>query len=237
VAVAAADAVREPDEPLVSSNGWVSSSAYQGRSASYLISPEAVAANGLATVDAGAVARFAEPLSGDVHRDITDAVIGPGAAMSMWYADAPVGDAGWMVSAAPYDPDLPPVGSIHLVIVGASLLLVLAVVAVGLALAAAESRDERDVLVAVGARPRTLRTMAGAKAVVMTLAGVAVAVPGGLVPTFAVARAADVRFTMPWLVLGGLLFVVPPVAGVVAAAVSGLAQRVRPVRMSTLAVD
>jgi ABC-type antimicrobial peptide transport system permease subunit len=157
--------------------------------------------------------------------------------MSMWYVDAPTGEAGWMLSAAPYDPGMPSVGSIHAVIVGAALLLVLAVVAVGLALAATESRDERDVLVAVGARPRTLRTMAGAKAVVMTLAGVAVAVPGGLVPAFAISRAAGTRFAIPWLVLGGLVFVVPLVAGVTASGVSGLAQRLRPVRMSTLAVD
>ena len=230
-------AVLVEEEPLIASNGWYSAASYQGRGTSFLISPESVAAHGLETIDAGAIAQFPEPLGGDAHGDLTDAILGADAAMSMWYADAPSGDAGWMVSAAPYDTGMPSVGLIQTAIVGAALLLVLAVVAVGLALAATESRAERDVLVAVGARPRTLRTMAGAKAVVMTLAGVAVAVPGGLVPAFAVARAAHVGFTMPWLVLGGLVLVVPLVAGLAASGVSGLAQRLRPVRMSTLAVD
>lgn len=230
-------AALEPDDPLLGSRGWYSSAFSQGRSAAFLITPEVVAANELETLDAGAVARFPEPLSSAVHEDIVDVVLGADALLSMWYVDAPTGDAAWMVSAAPPDDGMPPVGSIHAAIVGAALLLVLAVVAIGLSLAATESRDERDVLVAVGARPRTLRTMAGAKAVVMTLAGVAVAVPGGLVPAFAVSRAAGTTFTVPWLVLGGLLFAVPVAAGLAASGVSGLAQRLRPVRMSTLAVD
>ena len=68
------------------------------------------------------------------------------------------------------------------VAVGGVLVLTLLVVAIGLSLAATESRDERDVLVAIGARPRTMRSLAGTKAVVMTLTGIALAIPDGADP-------------------------------------------------------
>ena len=42
-----------------------------------------------------------------------------------------------------------------------ALALTLVVVGVGLGLSAVESRDDRDVLIAVGAKPVTLRRMAG----------------------------------------------------------------------------
>ncbi len=58
---------------------------------------------------------------------------------------------------------------IQLAVAVGSLILVLAVVAIGLSLAAAESRDERDVLLAVGASPMTLRRVAATKAWVLTL--------------------------------------------------------------------
>jgi len=42
---------------------------------------------------------------------------------------------------------------------------------------------------------------------------------------------------VPWLAIAGLVVAVPIVAGLAAWAVSSLAQRARPVHMSTLAFD
>ena len=131
---------------------------------------------------------------------------------------------------------------VGMVISLAALLFTLLVVAVGLALSAAESRDERDVLVAVGATPATLRRVAGQKAAILALAGTALSVPTGLVPVIMVLRPlrqapGELPLDIPWLVIGMLVVSVPFVAGVVTWGSSVIAQRVRPVRMSTLALD
>ena len=81
------------------------------------------------------------------------------------------------------EPGPVPLAAIQGIVIGIVLALILLVVAIGLALAATESRDERDVLVAVGARPRTIRSLAGSKALIITLTGVALAIPTGLIPT------------------------------------------------------
>ena len=99
------------------------------------------------------------------------------------------------------------------IVLGVVLVLTLLVVAIGLALAATESRDERDVLVAVGARPRTMRSLAGFEGARDDADRVALAIPTGLIPAFAVTRAVDDPFQIPWLALAGLLVAVPLVAG------------------------
>ena len=82
--------------------------------------------------------------------------------------------------------------TVQLAIVGGALLFTLLVVAIGLALSAAESREERDVLVAVGAQPRTLRRVAGLKALGLAVAGALLAIPTGFVPVTLVVRAGAV---------------------------------------------
>ena len=121
----------------------------------------------------------------------------------------------------------------------AALLLTLMVVAIGLSLAATESRDERDVLLAVGATPRTMRSVAATKAVVLTVGAATLAIPTGFLPVLAVLNAApdDNRITFPWLTALGLLLVIPILAGVAALMTSALVQRLRPVHMSTLTED
>ena len=121
--------------------------------------------------------------------------------------------------------------------VGGVLVLTLLVVAIGLSLAATESRDERDVLVAIGARPRTMRSLAGTKAVVMTLTGIGLAIPAGLIPTKAITEALDIPFRVPWLAIAGLILAVPLIAGGAAWVASSVAQRVRPVRMSNFSFE
>jgi hypothetical protein len=135
------------------------------------------------------------------------------------------------------DPALGPT-AVQAIIVLAALALTLVVVAVGLGLSAVESRDDRDVLIAVGAKPVTLRRMAGVRAVLLTATGALLAVPTGLLPAVVVLQAAsDAALRVPWLAVGALVVVVPVVAGVAAWATSAAIQRVRPPHASSLAVD
>ena len=110
-------------------------------------------------------------------------------------------------------------------------------VSIGMALWAVESRDERDVLVAVGASPATMARIAGWRAGGLTLGAVVIVVPMGLFVAWAIARAAHGAIAIPWLLAALLLFAVPAVVGLGALACSALAQRMRPVRMSTLTAD
>ncbi len=130
-----------------------------------------------------------------------------------------------------------PVTLLYAAVVGVALLLTLLVVAIGLSLSATESRDERDVLVAVGARPRTLRRMAGVKAVILAGTGVALAVPTGLVPAWIVLREPGRPEAVPWVALALLLVAVPVIAGLLAWLSSTIAQRVHPVHASSFAAD
>jgi len=122
-------------------------------------------------------------------------------------------------------------------LLAASLLLVMLLVSIGMALWAVESRDERDVLVAVGASPTTLARVAGWRAGGLTFGAMLIAVPMGVLVSWAIARAVRGSIAIPWLLAALLLFAVPAVIGLGALACSALAQRVRPVRMSTLTAD
>lgn len=129
---------------------------------------------------------------------------------------------------------------IEAAIVGGLLLLTLLITAIGLSLMAAEGRDERDVLVSIGAPPRTLGSLAGQRAFLLSAFGVALAVPTGLIPTWIIWNASTDEFgpplAMPWVTLA-LLAAVPLVAYVVARSASAVARLVRPLRMSTFAFD
>ncbi|MDQ3175988.1 MAG: hypothetical protein M3Q72_00360 [Actinomycetota bacterium] len=162
----------------------------------------------------------------------------PVSGLATTYRDVPrtTAGSGWNLDWQ-YDRPWSPAFVIQLLIVAVATFLVLVVLAIGLSLAATESRDERDVLVAVGAKPTTLRRMAGVKAVVLTLTGLALAVPTGLIPVLAISGPVDLPFVMPWALLAVLLLALPLVVGVAAWFTSTIAQRVRPVTMSNLAVD
>lgn len=121
---------------------------------------------------------------------------------------------------------------------GAALLFSLFVVAVSLALAAAETRDERDVLTVVGAAPGTMWRTSARKAVFLTALGGALAVPVGFLPVVMVTLAdAPTPLVFPWRVALVVLVAVPAIAGAVTALGSAVALRVRPVRISTMAFD
>ena len=120
------------------------------------------------------------------------------------------------------------------IVVGAALLLSLLVVSIGLSLAAAEGRDERNTLAVVGAPPASMRRQAAARAAVLAGSGIALGVPTGFVPTWVLYRIANSgdrygdTLGVPWLVIASLVVGVPLLAGAVAFIASGVGQRLRP---------
>jgi putative ABC transport system permease protein len=205
----------------------------------FMITEDAARRAGLTVVTGGAFLRAGSAITPAQRNQIYDLVFGPKAQLGFFYRDLPNPESeqstwGVMVDGTERQPSRTVIQG---AVTAAALLLTLLVVAIGLSLAATESRDERDVLVAVGARPGTMRRMAGAKATVITLTGALLAVPTGLIPLVAVLRTLDEPFHIPWLTIGGLILVIPAIAGLAAWAVSSVAQRARPVRMSTLAFE
>lgn len=122
----------------------------------------------------------------------------------------------------------------RLLIVGVALALSLLVVAIGLSLAAAEGRDERDTFAVVGARPSSMRRQAAARAAVLSLVGIGLGIPLGYVPTWVVDRVVhdpgvySPPVSFPRLVVATLVIVIPAVAAAGAWAGSGIGQRFRP---------
>jgi hypothetical protein len=204
---------------------------------------------GLEVVDAGLVLRSPTELTrsqrnalGDIQDDLwqtpsIDAFIEPGDAP----ATPPTDDFVNVEQRVTYEwvPITFPRALVDAIALAAALLLTLMVVAIGLSLAATESRDERDVLLAVGASPRTMRGVAATKATVLTAGAAVLAIPTGFLPVAAVLAAAsgDDPISFPLLTALGLLVMIPAIAGVAALLTSALAQRLRPVHMSTLAED
>ena len=196
---------------------------------------------GLGIVERGGIVRTGEPITRAQQRRLDEVPVPDvdgGTSLSSVYRDAPRAQTieGWSLDWERL-PNREPVRIAQLVIVGVATALILLVVTIGLSLAATESRDERDVLVAVGAKPSTMRRMAGVKAAVLTLTGVVLAIPTGLIPLWAVTRTVEEQFTMPWIQLAVMLVGLPLVVGAAAWGVSSVAQRARPVRMSNLVFE
>jgi putative ABC transport system permease protein len=163
---------------------------------------------------------------------------GGGGYTSAFLPESASSDVGFSVDQGHDLPRDVPKELIDGLIVGGALLFILAVVAVGLFLSAAESRDERDVLLAVGASPRAMRRVAAHKAALLTAIGGVLAVPTGFLPVAVVlAQVDDDPIRFPWLVAVGCVAAVPILVGAVTLLASAVAQRVRPVRMSILATD
>jgi putative ABC transport system permease protein len=191
---------------------------------------------GFDVVERGAIVRNGSDLTRQ-QRDALERTFAGEAPLADWYEDADSATVSWWPLMEYGESPPPRAAVLQGLAVAGVLVLTLLVVAIGLSLAATESRDERDVLVAVGARPRTMRSLAGTKAIVMTLTGLGLAIPAGLVPTKAITEAVDDPLRMPWLVIVGLLVAVPMIAGATAWVASSVAQRVRPVRMSNFSFE
>lgn len=207
-----------------------------------LMTESAALAAGFDITEVGAIVRFGEPLSQSeiqrlraidnlLHGGWSDAFVEPG--------DAPPSNAVSGVSLRYDDPSWragdAELWLARLVVVAAALLLSLLVVSIGLALAAVEGRDERDVLVIVGATPSALRRLTAARAAVTAQAGIVLGIPLGFLPVWVVDRVTDdpyafdeaaVRF--PWLVVVALMTVIPGIVAAGAWTASGLATRFRP---------
>lgn len=128
---------------------------------------------------------------------------------------------------------------LELLLAGVALAFALFVVSASLALAAAESKDERDILTIAGAPPRILARAAGARAWLLSGLGGLVAIPIGFLPVVVFTHSQsrdDIRrfpLVFPSRTALLLLLVVPTVVALVARAASATAQRLRPVRVST----
>lgn len=122
------------------------------------------------------------------------------------------------------------------------LAITLLIVAIGLSLNAAEGKDERDVLVSIGAKPGTLSSLSALRAFVLSAFGVLLAIPVGLVPSIVVIHASQAGEqqpegpVVPWLTIV-LLLCIPFAAYCVARVSSSIGRRIRPVRMSAFAFD
>lgn len=133
-------------------------------------------------------------------------------------------------------------GSIEAAIALGVLLITLLIVAIGLALSATEGKDERDVLVAIGAKPGTLSSLSGLRAFALSVFGVLLAIPVGLVPSIVVIHASQSGEQrpegpiVPWLTIV-LLLCIPFVAYAIARVSSSIGRRLRPVHMSNFAFD
>jgi hypothetical protein len=103
-------------------------------------------------------------------------------------------------------------------LIGGMLAFVTAVVALGLALWAAEGRDERSTLLTLGAGPSTVARVTAWKAWLLATLGGVLAVVLGWTAMRSAAAAVDGRFVMPWWMAAAVVLVVP---GVVAAGSAG----------------
>ena len=143
------------------------------------------------------------------------------------------------VSAAG-DGDAPSPFVVQAILSGIALAFTLFVVAVSLALASSETRDERDVLNVIGASPKTLRRTSARKAMLLTTMGGLLAVPVGFLPVVVFVQANannDIWLVFPWRVVAILVLAIPAIAGLVTTCGSALSLRVRPIRASTMAWD
>jgi hypothetical protein len=140
-----------------------------------------------------------------------------------------------------YRPSQPSEAQLELALGGVALVFALFVVGVSLALAAAESKDERDILTIAGAPPSTVARSAGAKAWLMATIGALMAVPVGFLPIVVVHLTSDTSgyadssfpLVFPSRTVALLVLAVPAILAVVASGSSATAQRLRPVRIST----
>jgi putative ABC transport system permease protein len=203
-----------------------------------LITPAKAQQLGLPIVNAGEIAVNPKPLD-ESQRASIDA-LSPSLTFASPDADpsAPTVQILW---SGPSSSGISP-NVVRQIILAIVVLIALLVLAMSLALSAAETRDERDVLLALGAPPRTMSGVAAWKAGLLAFTAAALAIPTGFIPVACVYLAAvqpgeRAHLAFPWSTVGELLIIAPLIAAFVAAIGSSIAQRVRPTQMSTFATD
>ncbi|MFC8715920.1 FtsX-like permease family protein [Kitasatospora sp. NPDC057198] len=157
---------------------------------------------------------------------------------AVWLPAAPVGEraeqraAATVARLAPHaefgvERGYRPQGStVRVALGGFAALVVLGAAVVSTALAAADARRERALLSAIGARPRTRRTVAGLQAGLIALLGALLGTVSGFVPAFALLRSrasgvlggpAVSPADAPWATIALLALGLPLLAGLLGA--------------------
>ncbi len=129
---------------------------------------------------------------------------------------------------------------LELLLAAVSVLFALIVVAIGLALAAADEADERETLTVAGAGPGVLARVSGSKAWILATLGFLLAVPVGFLPAATVVSSSGQQsraLYFPTSVVLTLVVIAPLAVGVLAFGVTSVTRRVRPVRISTATFD
>lgn len=149
-------------------------------------SPSTLAASGLATEEVPwnqVVIRATSPVTADQAAAARSAAAEDGVGTTVQV------EQGWTSTY----------GVIGRALTGAALVAGLAVLAISLALSAAESRDDQRTLVAVGSGPRVRRDLAAGRALVLAGLGGLLAVPAGLVPAVGVlSTLPEMGITLDW---------------------------------------
>lgn len=127
---------------------------------------------------------------------------------------------------------------IESILAATATLLALVVLGIGLALAAADDREDATTLTVVGASPRVRSMTTATKAWVMATLGFLLSIPIGFLPV-RVVRSSTVTTSAPFptSTVVALVVVAPLIAAVLTFAVSSVAGRIRPLRMSTALFD
>ena len=208
-----------------------------------LITPAEAQRLGAPIISAGAIVTNPTPFN-ETQRASIDALTGS----IMFGPSGPpvstprmVDDVTDLLWAGPHSTAISP-DTVRQIILAIVVFIALIILGMSLALSAAETRDERDVLVSLGATPRTTRGIAAWKAAVLAFTGAALAIPTGFIPVAVAFHAAvhagdTARLRFPTSTVLELLIIAPLIAALVAGLGSAIAQRVRPTQMSTFATD
>lgn len=120
---------------------------------------------------------------------------------------------------------------LQLVTASVALLIITLITALGLALAASDSRRDRAVLNAIGARPGTQSQIAAWDAWVLVVIGTVLGVPAGLFAARMVTSDQQTPTGVPWLFVAAELVLVPLVVAGIAWGVTRLRPKTPPMRV------
>jgi hypothetical protein len=201
----------------------------------FVVSPGWARDHGFGTVESGLLLRAPAPLTADQRR-LAFQPFGPDDEDD-WIRHeilgTPAPEYGLSVTTDSPQPDD---RAVTAAVAGAVLVFTLLVMAVTLALNAAETRDERRLLAALGAPPRLQRSTAAWESFLLPWVGLVIGVPLGVACAASVlllrervedGMATDIRLALPWLLVAVLVIGVPVVSGLVTRGAASLAGRRR----------
>ena len=131
----------------------------------------------------------------------TTGPVGPDVLDEIRAATATIDDV-WVLGAADTFVDS---GSLQALLLGATVPVALATLAVSTAMVVAESRRDQAVLAAVGAAPGTRRRIVGSAALLLGLLSAALAIPAGYVPVTLMLSFSETAYpvVVPWATMAG----------------------------------